>query len=171
MLNHYILSYFGEDRPGLVNELADLIAAHRGNWLESRIANLAGKFTGVVRFSVEAGQAQALEQALRQANREDLTLTLARAEPVATRHLQRLTIKVIAADRPGIVRELTTLLSRLQVNVEELQTDVAAAPMTGEPVFQAFAEISVDAGLGPERLQQELEGLSDDLMVEVEPGI
>ena len=36
-----VLTVLGEDRPGLVEALAHIIAAHEGNWLESRMAHLA----------------------------------------------------------------------------------------------------------------------------------
>ena len=167
MLKHYILSYIGEDRPGLVEELSAIIVNHRGSWLESRMANLAGKFTGVVRISVNAEEADALERDLQKANRADLILHFTRAEPAGLEARKRLCIKVIGADRPGIIKELAAQLTRLNVNVEDLQTDVSSAPMTGEPIFEALVEVSATESLDQDRLREELESLSDDLMVEV----
>lgn len=167
MLHHYILSYIGEDRPGLVEELSAIIARHQGSWLESRMANLAGRFTGVVRLSISATESEALEQDLNALQRDDLILTLTRAEPVADTSRQRLLIKVVGADRSGIIRELATHLKRLNVNVEDLQTDVKAAAMTGEPIFEAIVEVSAADTLDQDRLRDELESLSDDLIVEV----
>ena len=59
-----ILTVIGDDRPGLVGELSAVISAHQGNWLESSMAQLAGKFSGIVEVGVAAGQAEALTQAL-----------------------------------------------------------------------------------------------------------
>lgn len=167
MLHHYIVSYIGEDRPGLVEELSAIIARHRGNWLESRMANLAGQFTGVVRLSVASESADALEQDIRAAQKEGVILTLTRAEPVGNSGQQRLLIKVVGADRPGIIKELAAQLTRLNVNVEDLQTDVRAAAMAGEPIFEAIVEVSTTDLLDQDRLRDELESLSDDLIVEV----
>jgi glycine cleavage system regulatory protein len=167
LLHHYILSYIGEDRPGLVEELSAIIANNQGSWLESRMANLSGQFTGVVRLSVAAENAESLEQDIRAAQKDDLMLTLSRAEPIGAASRQRLLIKVIGADRPGIIKELAAQLARLNVNVEDLQTDVRAAAMAGEPIFEAVVEVSATSMLDQDRLRDELESLSDDLIVEV----
>ena len=42
-----IVTIVGPDRPGLVNLISDRVTALGGNWLESRMANLAGQFAGV----------------------------------------------------------------------------------------------------------------------------
>ena len=41
-----VLTLIGPDRPGLVEAVAEVVARHGGNWLESRMAHLAGKFAG-----------------------------------------------------------------------------------------------------------------------------
>ena len=42
-----VLTFVGDDRPGLVNAIAEAIAASGATWLESRSAELAGKFAGI----------------------------------------------------------------------------------------------------------------------------
>ena len=37
-----VLTVLGDDRPGLVESIAQVIAIYDGNWLESRMARLAG---------------------------------------------------------------------------------------------------------------------------------
>ena len=78
-------------------------------------------------------------------------------------------LTVVGNDRPGIVGELSSLLARLHVNVEELSTSCEDAPMSSETLFRATAKISLpSSGLNRDQLQNELESLSDDLMVELE---
>ena len=50
MARALVMTVIGEDRPGLVEALAELIAAHEGSWDESRMARLAGHFAGVVQI-------------------------------------------------------------------------------------------------------------------------
>ena len=50
MARTLVLTVIGPDRPGLVEELARVIAAHGGSWDESRMARLAGHFAGVVQI-------------------------------------------------------------------------------------------------------------------------
>jgi len=75
---------------------------------------------------------------------------------------------LVGNDRPGIVREITALLSKQGVNLERLSTDVRPAPMSGDPLFHADASLAVPSGLALDTLQAALETLADDLMVELE---
>jgi len=59
-----VLTVIGDDRPGLVEQLSTAISTHQGNWLESSMSRLAGKFAGILKVSVPAEQAPALQQAL-----------------------------------------------------------------------------------------------------------
>ena len=52
MTTSLVLTFVGDDRPGLVNAVSQTVAAHGGTWLESRSARLAGKFAGVVLVGV-----------------------------------------------------------------------------------------------------------------------
>ena len=45
-MNSLVLTLIGPDRPGLVERVSDVVASHGGNWLESRMAHLAGQFAG-----------------------------------------------------------------------------------------------------------------------------
>ena len=52
MTKSLVMTILGPDRPGLVESLSSTIATHDGNWLESRMAQLAGHFTGMSEFDV-----------------------------------------------------------------------------------------------------------------------
>src|SRR5437763_7271889 len=59
-----VLTLIGPARPGLVEAVAGIIAAHGGNWLESRMTELAGKFAGILRAEVPADQTAQVLMAL-----------------------------------------------------------------------------------------------------------
>ena len=59
-----VLTLIGEDRPGLVGLLSQTVAEHDGNWLESRMSRMAGRFAGILRASVPVASADALVAAL-----------------------------------------------------------------------------------------------------------
>jgi len=42
-----VLTLIGDDRPGLVESVSEVLAAHGANWEQSRMASLAGKFAGI----------------------------------------------------------------------------------------------------------------------------
>src|SRR5690606_26345178 len=47
-----VLTVIGDDRAGLVNAVAEVVARHGGNWERSQMAELAGKFAGIVLVTV-----------------------------------------------------------------------------------------------------------------------
>ena len=55
-----ILTVISADKPGLVESLAQAINRHGGNWLDSRMARMAGQFAGILRVDVPAGAVEAL---------------------------------------------------------------------------------------------------------------
>src|SRR5512142_2859395 len=119
-----VLTLIGPDRPGLVEAVAEPIAAHGGNWLESRMAHLAGQFAGILRVEVPDANAAALAAALRALETQGLRLTL-ETGPGAAAPAARPTrvVELVGLDRPGIVREISRVLAERGVNIEELVTD------------------------------------------------
>jgi glycine cleavage system regulatory protein len=163
-----VLTLIGPDRPGIVEAIAEPIARHGGNWLESRMAHLAGKFAGILRIEVAAAQEAALSAALRGLERDGLKLTIEASPsgqaPAGARVLE---LELMGLDRPGIVREISGALAEHGVNIEELVTDRTTAPMSGELLFRSRARVALPARADPERLRRRLEELAADLMVQV----
>ena len=60
MATYLVLTIIGDDKPGLVGLLSETISRHSGNWLESNMSHLAGKFAGILRVSVGDDEADAL---------------------------------------------------------------------------------------------------------------
>jgi glycine cleavage system regulatory protein len=163
-----VLTLIGPDRPGLVEAVAEVIAAHGGNWLESRMAHLAGKFAGVLRAEVPAERSRALVEALSRLEARGLRVVaeLAAGPPPAGER-RSMDLEVVGLDRPGIVREISQLLARHAINVEELSTDRTSAPMSGEMLFRAQARVHVPGEADLTAVRAGLERLANDLMVEV----
>src|SRR5262245_34411407 len=58
--------------------------------------------------------------------------------------------------------------SALNISIDECETRVFTGSMSGEPMFQAKAEIVVPEGVEEANLRTTLEALAKDLMVDVE---
>jgi glycine cleavage system regulatory protein len=165
MDNYLILTVIGDDRPGLVGELAAVISSHDGSWLESSMSHLAGKFAGIVKVGVAAERAAHLKAAL--AGLSGLKVTSEPSAVAAPAKGRRLRLALVGHDRIGIVREVSQVLARHAVNVEELSTYTSSAPMSAETLFHADAELLAGAGLDVRALTAELERISNDLMVDI----
>ncbi|MDO9601926.1 MAG: ACT domain-containing protein, partial [Rhodocyclaceae bacterium] len=154
---------------GLVEELASAIAAHDGNWLEASLAHLSGKFAGIVRVAVSANQVEPLKATLAKLAGLKVSAEVAAEEKSALAG-RRLTLNLVGHDRIGIVREVSQVLARHAVNVEELATYTSSAPMSAEVLFHAEAELFTAPDFDARALKAELERLSDDLMVDITLG-
>lgn len=162
-----VLTLIGPDRPGIVDSVATVVAAHGGNWLESRMAHLAGKFAGVLCVEVPEEQATALEAALARLDVDGLTVVVERSARVETPALRALHIELVGIDRPGLVHEISALLASHRVNVEELATDRTPAAHSGDHLFRADVRVVLPETADVSAIRLGLERLAADLMVEI----
>ena len=164
-----ILTVIGDDRPGLVERLASAISRHDGNWLESSMSHLSGKFAGIVSIELPPEKIAPLEAEL--ARLEGLRVTSEVSEPVAIGTTdggqRRLKLSLVGHDRIGIVKEISQVLASHAINVEVLSTHTASAPMSAVQLFHAVAELTATPTLDARALKHELERLSNDLMVDI----
>jgi glycine cleavage system regulatory protein len=165
-----VLTILGPDRPGLVEQIAKIVAEHNGNWLESRMAHLAGQLAGILRVEVDADQADSLASSLASLAQSGLE-SIIHPDPAATStgadKRPLLHLDLMGQDRPGIVREISRVLASLGVNVEELTTECRAAAETGHPTFHAEAQLRLPPNITEATLRQTLEAVAHDLMVDI----
>jgi glycine cleavage system regulatory protein len=163
-----VVTLLGPDRPGLVEMVAGIIAGHGGNWLESRMSRLAGKFAGILRAELPEDRVAPALAALAALESRGLKV-VAEAAPraAAVAPPRTLSLELVGLDRPGIVREISQLLAANAVNVEELITNRTSAPMSGDMLFEARARVHVPADTDLASLRSGLERLAADLVVEI----
>ncbi len=163
-----VLTVIGADRPGLVDSISKAVVAHEGNWLESHMSRMAGKFAGILRVSAPEAQAAPLMDALQALEKEGLRISIESGSTEADeQERHRLQLDLVGNDRPGIIREIAQVLAKNGVNVDELVTAQTIAPMTGETLFHAKAELCAPRALALESLREELEAIAQDLMVDI----
>lgn len=162
----FVLTAIGDDRAGLVNALADVVARHGGNWEQSEMAELAGKFAGIVMVTVPDARADELVAAL---GSLDGVLDVQAHRGGIERHpSQRVALALVGTDRPGIVRDISAVLARHGVSIDQLATATREAPMTGGILFEADAVLDVPAGVTAAALRADLEAVAGELMVDID---
>lgn len=168
MQSTLVMTVIGNDRPGLVELVAGIVAGEGGNWLESRMCRLGGEFAGILRIEVPAEKEGTLLKALKELDTRGLNITIKSDEAGSdsgSRHFA--TLEIIGQDRPGIVREISSALARQSVNVEELNTECDSAPMSGETLFKARAKLMIPDTCDVAALRGELELIAGNLLVDV----
>lgn len=168
MTSYLVLTVIGDDKPGLVESLAKVIAQNSGSWLESSMSQLAGKFAGILKVSVADSDANDLVSALDSMDWglkmiiERVGHSEAEGAPLTVE------LSVVGNDRKGIVKEISQALASMAINVEKLNTSCSPAPMSGVDLFTAKATIKVPSNLDLESLKNQLEQLADDMIVDIE---
>ena len=162
-----VVTVIGNDRPGIVERLSEVVLAAGANWEESRMARLAGKFAGILRISVAAANADALASGLRALSSDGLTIVVESSAETSPEAFRTVRLDLVGNDHPGIVRDISKVLAQHQVNIEELETDVSGAPMTGEQLFRAHVQLRLPATVTTDWLRGRLEALAGELMVDV----
>ncbi len=162
------MTVIGEDRPGLVDSVAGLVAEHGGNWLESRMSRLGGQFAGILRVEVPPEREQSLVVALEGLASRGLSVVVHPDQLRPRPQTERLSVlEIVGQDRPGIVRQISHALAGFGVNVEELETECASAAMSGETLFKARAKLSIPHACNAVDIRQSLEKIAEDLIVEI----
>jgi glycine cleavage system regulatory protein len=125
-----------------------------------------GKFAGIVCVSVSETHLEALTAAMASLPGLRITFEVSRS-PAAQAGNRRLKLSLVGHDRIGIVREVSQVLARHALNVEDLNTYTASAPMSAGVLFHATAELTASSTLDVSELTRDLENLSNDLMVDI----
>jgi glycine cleavage system regulatory protein len=162
-----IMTVLGPDRPGHVEAIASLVTAHGGNWLESRMARLASQFAGIVHVEIPEDAVQTLSAELAKLRDRGLTVIVEKERAAEATSRRTLRIDLEGQDRPGIVKEISAVLARLGCSVDELETERRSAPMSGEALFLARAEVHLPEDVTAATVRKAIESLATDLMVDV----
>jgi glycine cleavage system regulatory protein len=168
MLSTLVMTVMSPDRPGLVEQVAATVAAHGGNWLESRMCRLGGQFAGIIRVEVDGTRVPALTSAVRALESQGMAVA-SKAEDAADAMVQGTlgVLELVGNDRPGILLQISRVLAAHKVNVEELTSERVSAPMDGTMLFQARARVLVPPSVVMPALRADLERIAGDLMVDV----
>ena len=113
MSTSIVLTVVSDDHPGIVEALSDVIAGHGGNWTESSMMSLAGKFAGILLVQVPAEQVDGFISALDSLESKGMQIVAQRSESAAIEDSAReYSIELVGQDHPGIVHEITEVLAK-----------------------------------------------------------
>ena len=168
MESSYIVTFIGDDRPGLVESVATVIDENQGNWQESQLSQLGGKFAGLVLVSLPEGQGAQLELALQQLSKSGLSVRVtacgtAPSNPSAS----QVTLNIIGPDRSGIVREVSQALASREVNVINMESRVESAPMSSEKLFRACIRAEIPTATNQDELLDILDDIANEMTLDI----
>lgn len=169
MQTSYIVTFIGDDRPGLVEAVSSAIEAAGGNWQESRLSQLGGKFAGLVLVTLPPGSDVDLESQLKALAASGISVRVTPTETrvglEAARHIK---LSLLGPDRQGIVLEISRALAARDFNVVDMDSEVVSAPMSAEPMFRALIEAEIAPSAKLEELSDALDEIANEMALEID---
>ncbi|HIQ14682.1 MAG TPA: ACT domain protein [Leucothrix sp.] len=163
-----VITILGPDRPGLVKALSQTLQQNQASWTESRMSHLAGKFAGLLRVSVLESQINQLTTDLQNMEDHSFKILIERTDSSTIKIPSKLlNLELLGQDRPGIIHDITQQLALLNVNIEELESEIKEASMSGEILFIAKLTLSLPENITADEVQNALESMSDQFMVDI----
>ncbi|NEX22755.1 amino acid-binding protein [Thiorhodococcus mannitoliphagus] len=152
-----LLTLVGADRPGIVSRVTRVICELGCNLGEASMIRLGGNFTIMMMVSGEQPDEALLAALAPVAEEMDLRIHLDPSHGGLHHHLvPNYQVRVVGADRAGIVADVTEILASRGFNILELESDVAGE--LDRPVYimsiQGYCGDtleSLDAALAPLR--------------------
>lgn len=162
----FIITLIGEDKPGLLASLADIVYQHHGNWLASNFALMAGKFAGFVEVHLPDDKVDAVGEIF--ASRSDVQITMSPGRHHQDPETKHATFSILGNDKPGIVNELSAAITSNGANINRFESKCESAPSAGNILFKAKAFIEVPANFDLDILVEAMEKIANDLMVDID---
>lgn len=167
MQHSLVFTFICNDKPGIVDQLSKIVAAHQGNWQESKMVKMAGKFTGIVQVSVKEAELSSLKQQLINLNSADFSVLVDEMIFIkATETFQQIRLTILGLDRPGILKEIASALAIKGINVTRMNTVIESAPMSGDALFKADVEVDAPIHIDIDQLQEQIEVICSQLDVD-----
>ncbi|TMO73154.1 glycine cleavage system transcriptional repressor [Pseudoalteromonas sp. S3785] len=150
--NHQIvLTAIGEDRPGIVSELTQLVSDCHCNIIDSRIAILGSEFTFTMLLSGDMSAISRIEHTLPTKGMELGLLTMMKRS--TTRHTESefcagYTLEYTGIDTPGTLSKVTRFFADHHISICSLKSDTydeeTDTKMRCEVEFNIPVEVDID---------------------------
>ena len=143
--DHLLLTAIGPDQVGLVQRISEFISRHGCNIEDSKMAVFCGEFAVIVLISGAGENLVKIGRDYREIETES-GLSISIKTPSTRKTPESfLPYKLTAScmDHPGIVYQLSAVLSAMDVNIESMETKTYAAPVSGTPIFQLEANLAI----------------------------
>ena len=159
-MNEYAVTVIGHDRPGIIADVAEILARLGLNLTDSTMTRLRGHFAMTLICAGEAGAAE-VETALDPLTRT-LVVTVRRVTEEASREQSgsHHILTVHGADRLGIVATLARTLAEAGGNVTDLTTRLSGS------LYVAVVEVDLPSTVDTDALGATLRDAADRLGVE-----
>ena len=162
-----LISVLGDDKPGLLDGLSEIIVSNDGDWIESKMSTVEAKFAGILRVNVPPKNAKKLMNELT-SSKLGLQIACEETAPVTFSDFKSYNIELIGQNHVGIINKLSHVLTyELKANVEGIKTEIIDTSMSGEQLFKAQISLHLPKSIDERLIKDKLELIADEMMVEI----
>lgn len=160
-----ILNAIGEDRVGIVDDLAGFVSTCGGNIEESRMAVLGGDFAVIMLVSGSGDSVKKIVQGSDPIGQKlGLSLTVRKTkQPSPALGGRPYSLESVSLDAPGILHAITSIFKENAVAIEEVTTVTSPAPMTGAPMFIVKASVIIPKDIPAGKIKEKLLYLAEKM--------
>lgn len=167
-MRRYALTAIGRDRPGIVAAVTKALYEHDCNIEDSSMTILEDEFAMILIMSMSGAESpDALLREIKKTEKEmGLTIHLKEIdkEPAPRGGQSNYIITLHGGDRAGIVYRTASLLSKLGVNITDLETTVTGG---ADKVYIMVIEVFVPDSVDVKELEKEFKSLGETLGVTI----
>lgn len=171
-MKHFSITCVGEDRPGIISGLSEVLFNLGANIEDSSMTILRGQFAMILIVSSEEVEDSVKFEEGFEGVKSDLGLTIS-VDELSEDHLHKTgasegdpyIISVIGSDKPGIVHKLAKLLSSEGINISDMNTKFITSDETH--VYIMVMEVSIPAEVDIERLEESFVTLGREMSIDI----
>ena len=164
-MNHFIIVAIGEDRPGIVAKVTEILFKNGFNIEDSSMTRLNNEFTIMLIVKGDKSS-EHLKQEFSRLEKEGLTIIIKEvSEDVINKPIKKLpifNIAVYGSDKPGIVYKVSKLLADKGINISDLRTEKVNS------LYIMFIESEFPEEVDILEFNREIEKLKQELDVDIE---
>ena len=172
MQNKFVLFVIGDDRPGIVAAVSEVLYKNSFNIEDSSMTILERQFAMILIISSEGNfRVPELKKIFKEAEKKlNLFISVKRLASMSdegTGHIETepYIITLIGADRIGIVYRITKLISDQGINISDVRTEIIGEE--SKPIYTMVLEVGIPADVNLTKFKSKFKRLEKELNVTI----
>ncbi|MFH7564315.1 MULTISPECIES: glycine cleavage system protein R [Oceanimonas] len=163
MTHHLVVTAIGENRAGIVNEVARHVSDCGCNIVDSRLGIFGNEFTFILLLSGSWNEITRLETTLPLFGQSQQLITMMKRTQVLSQpsYVLSADAEIMLADRPGIVNRCTQFFSDIGWDIQAMQNRTLTGELSG--LFQAHFQLNLPEQLNDEQATTTFNSLCTEL--------
>ena len=151
------------DEPGLISNISKIITDNQGNIETTKMIKLTTVFNLIMLISIEDKNLIKIEKKLleikNKKNNFFIRINTSKNISLTSSNLYKFTLK--GADTEGLVYKFTDLLLSYEINIENMDTEIKNAPITGHPLFFLNSILDIPCYVNLDEIKNKLNNLAN----------